>query len=602
MGMNRISNLRNIAIIAHVDHGKTTLVDALLKQTNVFRDNQEVSTCVLDSNDLERERGITIFSKNAAINYQDVRINIIDTPGHADFGGEVERVLKMSDGVLLLVDAFEGPMPQTRFVLKKALANGLKVLVVINKIDRAEARAEHVLDEVFDLFVHLNANEQQLDFPVIYASGRAGFAKRELADNSTDCRPLLDAIIEYIPAPEVDVDLPTQIQIASIDYNDYVGRISIGRVNRGRVREKQDLILLKKDGRQIPVRVEKLEVYSGIGTLSVAEVSAGDIAVIRGAPDVDIYDTLVDPTCLEALPIVEIDEPTLTMEFRANDSPFAGLDGKYVTSRHIASRLQKELLSNVALRVEERGDCFHVAGRGLMHLGILVENMRREGYELAVGKPHVIFHEVNGQKQEPVEILTVDVPEDVSGKVMEIAGTRKANLEKMEMRGGRLHMEFIIPSRGLIGLRSRLLNATRGEAVINHVLLGYEDFRGEVPRRINGVLISSEQGVATPYAVDALQQRGVFFIPPTAPVYSGMVVGEHNRDNDLMVNVCKAKKMTNVRAAGSDKNMEIAPYKQFSLEAALEYLEEDELLEVTPLNLRMRKRLLDENARKRAER
>jgi GTP-binding protein len=597
-----IKHLRNIAIIAHVDHGKTTLVDALLRQTNVFRDNQEVAACVMDSNDLERERGITIFSKNAAIDYHGTRINVIDTPGHADFGGEVERVLKMSDGALLLVDAFEGPMPQTRFVLKKALASGLKILVVINKIDRADARPHHVLDEVFDLFVHLNATPEQLDFPVIYASGRAGFAKNELEDESTDCQPLLDAIVKNIPAPEVDVEAPLQLQVASIDYNDYVGRLAIGRVVRGKVREKQELLLLKKDGRKITCRAEKLEIFSGIGRRAVSEVAAGDIAIVHGAPEVDIYDTLTAPDCPEALPVVAIDEPTLTMEFRANDSPFSGQEGKFVTSRHLAARLEKELLSNVALKVEQQNERFLVSGRGLMHLGILVENMRREGYELAVGKPHVIYRETGGKKQEPVEILTVDVPDDAGGKVMEIVGTRRGNLEKMEPRNGRQHLEFIIPSRGLIGLRSRLLNATRGEAVINHVLLGYEDFRGEVPRRANGVMVSSDQGPATPYAIDGLQQRGVFFIPPATQVYAGMVVGEHNRDNDLAVNVCRAKKMTNVRAAGSDKNMEIAPHKQFSLEAALEYIEDDELLEVTPQNLRMRKRLLNESDRRRAER
>ena len=602
MPMTKLNNLRNIAIIAHVDHGKTTLVDALLRQTNVFRDNQDVAIRVMDSNDLERERGITIFSKNAAISYNGVRINVIDTPGHADFGGEVERVLKMSDGALLLVDAYEGPMPQTRFVLKKALAAGLKILVVINKIDRPDARPDHVLDEVFDLFVSLNANENQLDFPVIYASGRAGYAKKELEDESNDCRPLLDAIIEHIPVPEVDLDAPAQMQVASIDYNDYVGRIAIGRVNRGKIREHQDLVLMKKDGRNINVRVEKLDIYSGIGTSRAEEVPAGDIAIIRGAPDVDIYDSLVDPEHLDALPVVDIDEPTLTMEFRPNDSPFSGQDGKFVTSRHLAARLKKELLSNVALRVQQNGDNFLVSGRGLMHLGILIENMRREGYELAVGKPHVIYHEENGKKMEPVEILTVDAPDDVSGKVMEIAGTRKANLEKMEPRNGRQHMEFIIPSRGLIGLRTRLLNATRGEAVINHVLLGYEEFRGEVPHRANGVMVSSDQGPTTPYAIDGLQLRGTFFIPPQTVVYAGMIVGEHNRENDLEVNVCRAKKMTNVRSACNDKNVEIAPHRQFSLEAALEYIEDDELLEVTPLNLRMRKRILNSAIRKRNER
>ncbi len=598
MDLERIENLRNIAIIAHVDHGKTTLVDALLRQTHVFRDNQEVAECVMDSNDIERERGITIFSKNASIEYKGVRVNIIDTPGHADFGGEVERVLKMSDGALLLVDAFEGPMPQTRFVLKKALETGLKVLVVINKIDRPEERAESVLDEVFDLFVDLQANEEQLDFPVIYASGRSGFAKREMTDKSDNCLPLLDAIIEQIPAPVVDRLGPFQMQVAAIEYSEYVGRIAIGRVFRGSVIEKQDVALIKGDGKVEKIRVESLRVYDGISKKDMRRVEAGDIAIITGAPEVDIYDTICDLENQEQMEAVAIDEPTLTMEFRANDSPFSGQDGKYVTSRHLDARLKRELLSNVALRVQTVGECFHVSGRGLLHLGILIENMRREGYEFAVGKPHVIFHEENGKKFEPVEELTIDVPEESAGKVMEITGNRKAVLEKTENRGSRLHMVLSIPSRGLIGMRTRLLNATKGEAIMNHVIKGYEEFKGEVPRRPQGVLISSDKGPSTPYAIDALQQRGTFFIAPGTNVYEGMICGEHSKDNDLVVNVCKAKKVTNVRSAGSDKNMEIAPPRQFSLEAALEYIEDDELLEVTPENLRMRKRILSETKRK----
>ncbi len=598
MDLERIENLRNIAIIAHVDHGKTTLVDALLRQTHVFRDNQEVAECVMDSNDIERERGITIFSKNASIEYKGVRVNIIDTPGHADFGGEVERVLKMSDGALLLVDAFEGPMPQTRFVLKKALETGLKVLVVINKIDRPEERAESVLDEVFDLFVDLRANDEQLDFPVIYASGRSGFAKRELTDESDNCLPLLDAIIEHIPAPVVDRLGPFQMQVAAIEYSEYVGRIAIGRVFRGSVIEKQDVALIKGDGKVEKIRVESLRVYDGIGKKDMRRVEAGDIAIITGAPEVDIYDTICDLENQEQMAAVAIDEPTLTMEFRANDSPFSGQDGKFVTSRHLDARLKRELLSNVALRVQTVGECFHVSGRGLLHLGILIENMRREGYEFAVGKPHVIFHEENGKKFEPIEELTIDVPEESAGKVMEITGNRKAVLEKTETRGSRLHMVLSIPSRGLIGMRTRLLNATKGEAIMNHVIKGYEEFKGEVPRRPQGVLISSDKGPSTPYAIDSLQQRGTFFIAPGTNVYEGMICGEHSKDNDLVVNVCKAKKVTNVRSAGSDKNMEIAPPRQYSLEAALEYIEEDELLEVTPDNLRMRKRILSETKRK----
>ncbi len=598
MELECIDGLRNIAIIAHVDHGKTTLVDALLRQTDVFRENQEVAECVMDSNDIERERGITIFSKNASIEYKGTKINIIDTPGHADFGGEVERVLKMSDGALLLVDAFEGPMPQTRFVLKKALATGLKVLVVINKIDRPEERAEEVLDEVFDLFVELEANEEQLDFPVIYASGRSGFAKRELEDESDNCLPLLDEVLESIPAPRVDRTASFQMQVAAIEYSEYVGRIAIGRVFRGSVVEKEEVALIKGDGKVEKVRVESLRVYEGIGKREVKRVDAGDIAIITGAPEVDIYDTICDFNEQEQMEAVAIDEPTLTMEFRANDSPFSGLEGKYVTSRHLDARLKRELLSNIALKVQTVGECFHVSGRGLLHLGILIENMRREGYEFAVGKPHVIFHEEDGKKFEPIEELTVDVPEESAGKVMEITGNRKAVLEKTEMRGTRLHMVMSIPSRGLIGMRTRLLNATKGEAIMNHVIRGYEEFKGEVPRRPQGVLISSDKGPSTPYAIDSLQQRGTFFIDPGTSVYEGMIVGEHCKDNDLVVNVCKAKKITNVRSAGSDKNMEIAPAKIFSLEAALEYIEEDELLEVTPDNLRMRKRILSETRRK----
>lgn len=598
-----IPHLRNIAIIAHVDHGKTTLVDALLKQTHVFRENEAVVECVLDSNELERERGITIFSKNAAIEYEGVKINIIDTPGHADFGGEVERVLNMADGALLLVDAAEGPMPQTRFVLQKALAAGLRVLVVINKIDRSDARAHEVLDEVFSLFLDLGASDAQLDFPVIYASGRSGITKRELEDPDSDCRPLLDAILREIPPPLVDREAPLQLQIASLDYNPYVGRIAIGRVVRGGIREKQEVALVKRDGTVVKGRVEILEEFAGIERRRVREIGAGDIALVTGLPSPDIYDTITDPDHPEPLPAIPIDEPTLTMEFRPNDSPFAGREGTYVTSRHLAERLERECLSNVALRVEPRGDSFYVSGRGLLHLGIFIEEMRREGYEFAVGKPHVIYHEIEGIRCEPIERLTIDLPEAMSGKAMEIIGSRRGTLQKMETRGSRLHMEFLIPSRGLIGLRSRLLNATRGEAVMHHVFDRYEPFCGEVPTRPNGVMVSVETGVATPYAIDALQLRGTFFIPPGTKVYKGMIVGEHNRSEDLYVNVCREKKLTNVRASGaSDRNLEIAPPREMSLENALEYIEEDELVEVTPLAIRMRKRILDPHARRRESR
>jgi len=600
--METINNLRNIAIIAHVDHGKTTLVDALLRQTNVFRQNQEVQTCVMDSNDIERERGITIFSKNASIDYKGVKVNIIDTPGHADFGGEVERVLKMADGAILLVDAFEGPMPQTRFVLSKALQHGHKVILVVNKIDKPQVRPEQVVDDVFDLFCALNATQEQLDFPILYASGRDGWATSDLDKPTTDCRDLLDAIIEHIPGPTVDRQGPAQMQVGALDYSEYVGRIAIGRIFRGTLEEKMAITRLGKDGLKMPCRIEKLEIFSGVGKKQVTSVAAGEIAIVTGIDDCDIYDTITDPAAPDALPVEQIDEPTLTMEFRPNDSPFAGREGKFVTSRHLRDRLMRELLSNIALRVEEKGESFNVSGRGLMHLGILIENMRREGYEFAVGRPHVIFHEIDGKKHEPIEILTVDVPESLSGKVMEVLGTRKAVMEKMNTLGDRLHMEFRIPSRGLIGLRSRLLNVTRGEAVMHHVFLEYEPFKGEVASRPNGVMISTDQGQATAYAIDGLQLRGTFFVPVGIQVYNGMIVGEHNRGEDLEVNVCRAKKVTNVRSAGSDRNMEIAPPRELSLEAALEYIEDDELLEVTPENMRMRKRMLDKNARTRLAR
>ncbi|MDR1533682.1 MAG: translational GTPase TypA [Planctomycetota bacterium] len=599
----RIEDLRNIAIIAHVDHGKTTLVDALLRQCHVFRQNQEMVDCVLDSNAIERERGITIFSKNASINYRDVRINVIDTPGHADFGGEVERVLNMADGVLLLVDAFDGPMPQTRFVLRKALQAGLKPLVVINKIDRPGARPHEALDEVFELFLQLGAAEEQLDFPVIYASGRQGVAKLEIGDRSSDCRPLLDAIIRHIPPPEADRDGPLQMQVAAIDYNDYVGRIAIGRVGRGRLREKTEVAVLFRDGGRRTGRVEQVQIFSGIGRTGAEEVGAGDIALVTGIPDIGIYDTIADPDNPEPLPAVLIDEPTLTMEFRPNDSPFLGREGRFVTSRHLKERLERELRSNIALRLEQTPEGFLVSGRGLLHLGIVIETMRREGYEFAVGRPHVIFHERDGERLEPIELLSVDVPEDMGGKAMELAGSRRGVLEKMDRRPDGLHLSFKIPSRGLIGLRGRLLTATRGEAVMHHVFWDYEAYRGEVPGRPNGVLVSSSRGKSTAYALDGLQLRGQFFIHPATDVYEGMVVGENSRPDDLEVNVCREKKLTNVRASGShDRNADLAPPREFSLEAALEYLEDDELLEVTPASLRLRKRIRSENDRRKAVR
>ncbi len=598
-----IPNLRNIAIIAHVDHGKTTLVDALLKQCHVFRQNQDVATCVMDSNAIERERGITIFSKNAAIHYNGVRINVIDTPGHADFGGEVERVLNMADGVLLLVDAFDGPMPQTRFVLRKALQAGLKPLVVINKIDRPGARPHEVLDEVFELFLQLEATEEQLDFPVIYASGRNGIAKTEVDDPSQDMRPLLDAILKVIPPPMADVDGPLQMQVAAIDYNDYVGRIGIGRVRRGSVREKSEVTVMLRLGGSARGHIETVQTFDGIGRANVREVSAGDIALVTGIPDIGIYDTIADPENPEALPAVEIDEPTLTMEFKPNDSPFLGREGQYVTSRHLKDRLERELRSNIALRMEPTPEGFLIGGRGLLHLGIVIETMRREGYEFAVGRPNVVYRDIGGEKNEPIEHLAIDVPEESSGKVMELVGARKGALEKMEHRNGGLHLSFKIPSRGLIGLRGRLLTATRGEAVMHHVFWDYEPYKGDIPGRANGVLVSSSQGKATAYALDGLQLRGQFFIHPQTDVYEGMIVGENSRPDDLDVNVCREKKLTNVRASGAhDRNADLAPPREFSLEAALEYLEDDELLEITPESLRMRKRIRTETERKKMER
>ena len=596
-------NLRNIAIIAHVDHGKTTLVDALLKQTKVFRENQAVRECVLDSNDLERERGITIFSKNASITYKGVKINIIDTPGHADFGGEVERVLRMADGVLLLVDAVDGPMPQTRFVLRKAMEARLKSLIVINKMDRPDARPLRVLDEVFDLFVRLGATDEQLEFPVIYASGREGFARREPGDASSDCKPLLDAVLAHVPPPVVETDAPLQMQVASIDYSTYVGRIAIGRIFRGAIRERQEVAIVSADGSSHMGRVEGLQVFSGISRERVAAASAGEIVIVTGIPEIGISDTVADPETPQPLPAIKVDEPTLAMEFVVNNSPFAGREGIYFTGRHLEERLDRELLSNVALRMSEpREGAFQVSGRGLLHLGVVIENMRREGYEFAVGKPRVIFKEIDGRRCEPMEILIVDVASACQGKVLEIAGSRRGAVEKMEARGDRVYLEFRMPSRGLIGLRSRLMNATRGETVMHHVLAGYEPFAGEIPHRSNGVLISTAVGSATAFAMDALQSRGVFFIRPGARVYEGMIVGENSRSEDICVNVCRMKKLTNMRAASADRKAEISPPREMSLEECLEYLEDDELLEVTQKSLRLRKRVLGETARKRAER
>ncbi|MCL2648312.1 MAG: translational GTPase TypA [Phycisphaerales bacterium] len=604
--LKRRDELRNIAIIAHVDHGKTTLVDAMLRQSGMFRAQQIGSDLILDNNPLERERGITILAKNVAMTYIDAKgvsrkINIIDTPGHADFGGEVERVLKMADGILLLVDAFEGPMPQTRFVLKKALQYHLKPIVVINKIDRADSRPTEVLNEIFDLFVELDAHDDALDFPVIYASGRAGFARLEPGDGDNDMRPLLETIVTKIKGPVADLDKPLQMQITNIDYNEYVGRIGIGRVFNGVVKSDQQIALLKRNGKVEKHKIVDLYLFKGLGRDRTEQAEAGDICAVVGIEDVDIGDTIADMERPEALPLIDVDEPTLNMIFSVNDSPFAGQDGRYITSRNVRERLYRELQSNVALRVEDTQspDSLRVSGRGLLHLGVLIENMRREGYELQVSKPKVIYKELNGHKCEPIEMLVVDVPKQFEGAVMQSVGNRRGELVKMDVKGNFTHMEFTIPARGLIGLRTRLLNATQGEAIMHHTFHDYELLRGSLPGRQNGVMVSMETGSANAYALDKLADRGMMFIKPGDAVYEGMVVGEYNKDNDITVNVCREKKLSNMRTTASDENIILKPPRDMSLEIALEYIEDDELVEVTPKTIRLRKRHLKENERKR---
>ncbi len=594
-----MKDIRNIAIIAHVDHGKTTLVDELLKLSKVFRTNQVVQERFLDSNDLERERGITILAKNISINYKDIKINIIDTPGHADFGGEVERVLKLSDGVLLLVDSFEGPMPQTRFVLEKALHLDLKPIVVINKIDRTDNRPEEVLDEIYDLFIELGADENQIEFPVIYASGRDGWAVKDLSDPRQDLYPLLDCIVENIPAPQVE-EGPVQMQITSLDYSDYVGRIGIGRVFRGNLVRNETVSIIKRDGTIHPVTIKQLFVFEGLGRAEVEKVDGGDICAIVGVEDIDIGDTIADRENPEPLTIIDIDEPTISLSFSINSSPFHGKEGKFVTSRHLRDRLYKELQHNVALKVEETAstDSFKVSGRGILHLSVLIENMRREGFELSVGAPKVIYKEIDGHKTEPIELMTVDVPQVHSGKVIELVGQRKGVMIKMEDKGDLVKMEFHIPARGLMGLRNRILTATNGEGIMHHRFYQYEYFKGSITQRSNGVLVSMGEGMVTPYALDALQDRGKFFVEPGEQAYTGQVVGENNKETDLEVNVQKAKKLTNMRAASADKNLKIAPAIKFSLEETLEYIREDELVEVTPKSIRIRKLHLDPHHRK----
>ncbi len=596
-------NIRNIAIIAHVDHGKTTLVDAMLKQSGVFRENQVITERIMDSNDLEKERGITILSKNLSIHHGDIKINIVDTPGHADFGGEVERVLKMVDSVLLLVDAFDGPMPQTRFVLKKSLDLGLRPIVVINKIDRPGARPEQVVDMVFDLFCELNANEEQLDFPMIFTSAKAGYARRELSDDTTDLEPLFQMIKERVAPPIANPEAPFQLLVTNIDHNDYIGRIATGKIFNGHVDAGETVALIKRDGSVKRGRISKLLGYEGLKQVEVDEASAGDIVTIAGFDEVGIGETFAAADQPQALPYVSIDEPTLSMNFIVNSSPFAGREGKFVTSRNIRERLTKELRTNVSLRVEDTDntDTFKVSGRGELHLSILIENMRREGFELAVSKPEVIFREIEGERCEPMEYLVIDVPEEYQGTVIEKLGTRKAEMVSMQPMDGVTRLEFVVPARGLIGFRTEFLTDTRGTGVMTHTFHDYAPYKGPIPGRKNGVLIALEAGESVGYSLFGMQDRGILFIGPGVEVYEGMVIGQHAKENDLVVNVCKGKKLTNVRASGSDEAIRLTPPRLLSLEQALEYIEEDELVEVTPQAIRLRKKFLNANERKKQE-
>lgn len=596
-----MKDIRNIAIIAHVDHGKTTLVDKIIRQAKMFRDNQEMHECFLDSNDLERERGITILSKNISIQYKGVKINVIDTPGHSDFGGQVERVLNLTDGVILLVDSAEGPMPQTRFVLEKALRLGKKAIVLINKIDKPDARPNEVVDSVFDLFCELNASEDQLDFPLLYASGRDGWAVRDLENEPrTSIVPLLDAVLEHVPAPKV-IEGPLQLQVSTLDYSDYVGRIGIGRVARGSIKNNSLVAVIDRDGNKRNAQIKQLFTFEGLEREVCDSVECGDICGVVGIDDIYVSDTIADAETPEMLPPIAIDEPTISMVFRVNDSPFFGKDGKFVTARHIRNRLMKESQSDVALRVKEAGnggEMFEVSGRGVLHLAILIETMRREGFETAVSRPHVITKVIDGVLHDPMEVLTIDTPEEFSGNVITLVGQRRGEMKHMETRGNRQLIEFVIPTRGIIGLRSKILTASAGEAIVAHRFDHYAPFKGEIPARVNGSMVSLGQGKAVAYAIDALQLRGTFFIDPGEETYEGMVVGEHCKDNDLPVNLQKGKELTNMRAAGSDRKMKIAPATKLSLEQALEYIADDELVEVTPHFIRLRKIYLTEEARK----
>lgn len=596
-----MKNIKNIAIIAHVDHGKTTLVDALLRQSGTFKQHEKIETRVMDSNDLEKERGITIFSKNASIKYGDYKINIVDTPGHADFGGEVQRILKMVDSVLLLVDAFEGIMPQTKYVLKQALECGLKPIVVINKIDRPNSDPEKIVDSVFDLFVELGANERQLDFSVIYASAKNGIAKSNLTDNKDDMKDLFELIINEVEEPQGSIDEPLQILITNIEYDEYVGKLGTGKIYNGKINKNDEVILIKRDGEQIKSKISRIYSFEGLKRVELETASSGDIISVAGIDEVEIGETISSKDDIRALPTIDIDEPTLAMGFLVNDSPFAGKEGKYVTSRNILERLQKEVRNNVSMRLEltDNKDVFIVKGRGELQLSILLENMRREGYEVQVSKPEVIYKDNNGVKEEPIELATIDVADEFVGVVIEKMGIRKAELLQMTQgTDGYTRLEFKVPSRSLIGFRNEFLTETRGTGILNHSFLKYEKYKGDINKIRKGVLISMENGTTLGYSLNNIQARGILFVKPGIDVYEGMIVGEHNRDNDLVVNVCKGKKLTNMRAAGSDDNIKLAPPKEFTLELALEYIEDDELVEITPKNIRLRKKYLTENERK----
>ena len=595
-----MKTIKNIAIIAHVDHGKTTLVDKILHHCNLFRENQDTGDLILDNNDLERERGITILSKNVAVQYKDVKINIIDTPGHADFGGEVERVLNMADGVLLLVDAFEGPMPQTRFVLQKALNLKLKPLVVINKVDKENCTPDIVHESVFDLMFELGAEEWQLDFPTVYGSAKNNWMGDDWKKPTTSIEPLLDMVLEHVPSPKIE-EGSTQLLITSLDFSSFTGRVAIGRLQRGALKVNMPVSMVKRDKTIIKSKIKELHLFDGLGRKKVDQVVAGDLCAVIGLEGFEIGDTIADIETPEALPSIAIDEPTMSMLFTINDSPFFGQEGKFVTSRHIRERLEKELEKNLAMQLDttDSSDKFIVYGRGVLHLSILIETMRREGYELQIGQPRVIIKEIEGKKMEPIEELTIDLPEEVSGKAIEMVSLRKGEMLSMNAKGSRMICEFLIPSRGIIGLRNQLLTATAGEAIMNHRFKEYSGFKGSIPGRTNGSLISMEKGTAIPYSLDKLQERGNFFVAPNEPVYTGQVIGENSRQDDMVVNVTKTKKLSNVRASGSDDKVKLAPPIKFSLEEALEYIQEDEYVEVTPKSIRLRKVYLDENERKR---